>query len=77
MQIVKLNPSFVCCQCGNIMEMVPGDIIKGQKDDKGQPISNAAAKHMANNRIRCTECSKNFCVKCNTEPYHLGKTCEE
>jgi hypothetical protein len=43
MQIVKLNPSFVSCSCGNIMEMVPGDIIKGQKDEKGQPISHAAA----------------------------------
>jgi hypothetical protein len=35
MQIVKLNPNFVCCQCGNIMELIPGDVVMGQKDDKG------------------------------------------
>jgi E3 ubiquitin-protein ligase MYCBP2 len=32
---------------------------------------------MANNRIRCNECNKNFCIKCKAEPYHVGKTCEE
>jgi hypothetical protein len=29
------------------MELVPGDIPKGQKDDKGQPLTKEAAKHMA------------------------------
>lgn len=29
LQIVKLNPSFVSCSCGNIMELIPGDVIKG------------------------------------------------
>jgi hypothetical protein len=43
MQIVKMNPNFVCCSCGNVMEMVPGEIVKGQKDDKGNPISLEAA----------------------------------
>jgi hypothetical protein len=37
MQIVKLNENFVCCQCGNIMELLPGEVQKGLKDDKGQP----------------------------------------
>jgi hypothetical protein len=32
---------------------------------------------MANNRLRCNECQKNFCVKCNSEPYHIGKTCDQ
>lgn len=59
------------------MEMIPGEIIKGQKDDKGQPISLEAAKHMAENRIRCNACEKNFCVKCGKEPYHIGKTCDQ
>lgn len=35
MQIVKLNDNFVSCQCGNIMELVAGEVVKGQKDDKG------------------------------------------
>lgn len=68
---------MVSCACGNIMMMEPGDVIKGQKDDKGNPISAEAAKHMANHRIRCNGCDKNFCTKCNTEPYHTGKTCDQ
>jgi len=34
-----------------------------------------AAQHMANHRIRCHKCEKNFCASCNNEPYHLGKLC--
>ena len=58
------------------MELIPGDVVKGQKDDKGNLVSQEAAVHMANNRIRCNECQKNFCAKCNAEPYHTGKTCD-
>jgi hypothetical protein len=36
-----------------------------------------AAIHMSKFRLRCSECGKKFCAKCLTEPYHLGKTCEE
>ena len=54
------------------MELVPGQIMKGQKDNKGQLISDEAADHMAKNRIRCDQCEKNFCAKCKSEPYHTG-----
>lgn len=47
MQIVKLNENFVSCQCGNIMELVPGEVVRGQKDDKGNPMTVEAARHMA------------------------------
>ena len=77
MQIVKVNPSFVSCSCGNIMEMVAGDIQRGMKDDKGQLLTQEAAEHMANFRIRCNACGKNFCTQCNGEPYHIGKTCAQ
>ena len=77
MNMIKLNPNFVQCECGNVMLMEPGDVVKGQKDDKGQLISLEAAKHMAENRIRCNACEKNFCVKCGKEPYHIGKTCDQ
>ena len=77
LQIVKENPSFVSCSCGNVMEMVPGEIIRGQKDDKGNPLSDESARHMANYRIRCNACGKNFCTQCNAEPYHTGKTCAQ
>ena len=59
------------------MEMLPGDVVYGQKDDRGQPLSQEAAQHMARYRIRCNECSKNFCTNCNAEPYHTGKTCDQ
>lgn len=75
MQIVKLNPNFVCCDCGNVMELLPGEIQRGLKDERGNPLTAEAAQHMANHRIRCAECNKNFCASCNTCPYHLGKVC--
>lgn len=77
LQIVKANPSFVSCTCGNIMEMMPGEVIQGQKDDKGVPLSQEAAQHLAKYRIRCNACGKNFCTQCNAEPYHTGKTCDQ
>ena len=32
---------------------------------------------MAQYRIRCNACDKNFCTQCNAEPYHTGKTCDQ
>ncbi len=65
-----MNENFVGCQCGNILELVPGQVDMNQKDSNGQPITREAAEHMAKYRIRCSECGKNFCAKCNEEPYH-------
>lgn len=67
---------MVECSCGNVMMMEPGRPDYNLKDDKGQPISKEAAEHLARYRIRCNECGKNFCTKCNAEPYHTGRTCE-
>lgn len=77
MMLIKDNPNLISCPCGNMMEMVPGKVQMGQKDDKGQPISREAAEHLAQYRIRCNNCSKNFCTKCKSEPYHMGKTCDQ
>lgn len=35
------------------MELMPGEVQRGQKDEKGNLLSNEAAQHMANHRIRC------------------------
>lgn len=43
MNLIKDNPNMISCSCGNMMEMVAGKVIMGQKDDKGQPISMEAA----------------------------------
>lgn len=33
--IISQNPSLVRCSCGNLMEVVEGQIDMNQKDDKG------------------------------------------
>lgn len=43
----------------------------------GQSLTKAAAKHMAENRIRCPDCSTNFCSSCMAAPYHVTFTCQE
>jgi hypothetical protein len=77
LEIVKANPDMVNCTCGNAMMMEPGQPDYKMKDDKGQVISPEAARHMAQYRIRCPACNKNFCTKCNAEPYHVGRTCDQ
>lgn len=32
---------------------------------------------MAQFRVRCNNCDRIFCSKCNADPYHVGKTCDE
>lgn len=32
---------------------------------------------MANHRVLCSNCMKNFCTSCKREPYHVGMTCDE
>jgi hypothetical protein len=75
--IVKENPDFVSCVCGNIMMMEPGDVNYGQKDDKGHVMTREACEHMARYRLRCNACQRIFCTKCNAEPYHQGRTCDQ
>jgi hypothetical protein len=75
--LISKNENLVNCQCGNIMEVVPGEIDYSMKDDMGQQFKREAAVHMSKFRIRCMKCEKNFCSNCQTEPYHAGKTCEQ
>lgn len=71
------NMGLVSCECGNMVELIPGKVDYNAKNDKGQTIKKVAAEHMAKYRIRCSNCSKIFCTKCNVTPYHVGYTCEE
>ena len=59
------------------MEIARGNVEVGLKDEQGQPLTLEAAQHMAQYRIRCNKCGKNWCTKCRAQPYHLGKTCEQ
>lgn len=46
-------------------------------DDAGVLLDKEALIHREMYRLRCDTCASNFCKKCKTEPYHLGKTCEQ
>ena len=35
------------CDCGNVIELVPGEVNLQLKDEKGQKVSKEAAEHMA------------------------------
>ena len=71
------DSNMIQCTCKNFIEVVPGSVDYKQKDDEGRVISRQAAEHMAEFRVRCNICSRVFWSKCNTEPYHLGKTWQE
>ena len=66
-----------CPNCSEVFAFEPSAPNYQAKDDTGKTLSREAAEHMANNRVRCWKCAKNFCTKCNKEPYHLGMTCED
>lgn len=71
------DQNMIECTCKNFIEVVPGQVDYKQKDEEGNRISKSAAEHMANYRVRCNNCDRVFCSKCNAEPYHIGKDCEE
>ena len=78
--------SLVVCpneKCGSLMELViaeptPGDIAQAKREmETDRPISDAAAKHRCQYRLRCRECGTEFCAQCSAVPYHAGFLCEE
>lgn len=77
MKFISEDQSLVTCQCGNVMEVVQGEIDYTAKDDQGIKLSTEAVEHMSKFRVRCAACQQNFCTFCNTQPYHVGKICEE
>ena len=51
--MVRGNPNLIQCSCGDIIELVQGQVDLKQKDNDGNPISKEAAVHMSKYRIRC------------------------
>lgn len=74
---INFDPNMVRCSCDAIINFEPSKPDYAQKDETGQVISREAADHMANFRVRCSKCQKNFCTSCNRSPYHIGMTCEQ
>ena len=73
---LKDDFDLVECPCGNLIEVVQGEVVQVKKED-GKAITKTAAQHMSKFRVRCPECGSNFCVKCKAAPYHLGQSCEQ
>lgn len=74
---LAVQGGMIKCKCGNSFQVAESSVDYKQKDEKGNVLSKQAAEHMAKCRVRCPNCSNNFCSQCNKEPYHLGYTCEE
>ena len=66
-----------CPNCHELNSFESGTINYNIKDDQGNLLSKKACEEYANNRCRCITCNENFCIKCKSIPYHIGKTCEE
>lgn len=76
-ELMKSNKNLRKCPCGAIMEVQQGEVNLKVTDENGNEISPAAAIHMSIYRVRCSECQNNFCSECRSQPYHLGKNCDE
>jgi len=76
---LKDDQIIICCneKCKEKIVFEKGNVNFNQKDDKGSQLSVKACNDFANQRCRCPTCKIEFCVECNTSPYHIGKTCEE
>jgi hypothetical protein len=74
-KVLADEKGIIYCKCGNAIEFLQGKIYYDIKKEDGTAISKTAAKHMSQHRIRCNECSINFCKSCKVEPYHIGMTC--
>lgn len=81
-ELVDNDDSFVRCpntECGNVMERLVNAAEKITKETgpDGKALSKEAIEHRNQYRLRCRECSTEFCSHCSGTPYHLGFTCEQ
>ena len=76
-KVIEEDSGIIQCACGNAIEVLKGEIDYNVKKEDGSGITKTAAKHMAQFRIRCNECEKNFCKSCKVEPYHIGFNCAQ
>jgi E3 ubiquitin-protein ligase MYCBP2 len=65
-----------CPQCKEKILFEKGGVDYNIKNDKNEKLSKETAEHYAYNRCRCPSCKIDFCVGCKSNPYHIGKTCE-
>ncbi len=66
-----------CPKCREKSYFEEGGVDYNIRDSEGKKMSKEACEDFAKHRVRCGFCQSNFCVDCQTIPYHLGKTCSE
>ena len=80
LQEILVDSRIINCsniKCNEKIIYEKGNVNYNQTDNENKKMSNEACENYANNRCRCPTCKTEFCVNCDTTPYHLGKTCEE
>ena len=66
-----------CPKCKIEFVYEPGRVAGITLDPKGRKIIGDALDCLRENRCTCSNCQNNFCVECNTLPFHDGYTCKE
>jgi len=66
-----------CPSCHTQFIVEEGKVDYNVKDNKGAMLSKECAEDFSKNRIRCSQCGKDFCKECHFIPYHLGMTCKQ
>ena len=62
-----MDPNIMKCtnkDCGTLIFFQPSATDYKQKEETGKVISKHAADNMAQFRVRCGQCTINFCTKC-------------
>lgn len=53
---IELDPKMVRCECGSAISFEPSKPDYKSKDEQNKIISRQAAEHMAQCRVRCSNC---------------------
>ena len=76
---MQLGDDIVTCpdpECAAVFQAVPDRPNYNARDEEGKKVTRETAEHMAKYRLRCPGCTKNFCIGCKKQPYHIGMNCE-
>ena len=66
-----------CPSCDEKFSFEPASPNYEARDDNNKVVTRETAEHMAIYRVRCANCTNNFCTGCGMKPYHIGMNCAE
>lgn len=70
-------PNQFCILPFEKISVEDGDEIQPVIGNDGKKLDVLRSKHYATNRFKCKQCDTEFCVRCKSIPYHLGRTCAQ